>query len=258
MEMDGKVAVVTGGSRGIGRRVVERFLDEGATVVFSGRDEMTGERARKELDVGDRALYVRGDVTRRQDAEHMVDVAVERCGRLDVLVNNAGGMPGFGLVADTDDVLWHDTLAVNLHAVFYVTRRALAHMVPQGSGRIITMSSIEGKQADPGLGAYATAKHAVIGLMRAVAREVGPLGITANCICPGMVMTDMIRDRGPVAAEVLGVTYDQLVAAFAGKAATGRATTVDEVAAMAVLLASEAGAGITGTALSVDGGVTCG
>ncbi|RKT54512.1 SDR family NAD(P)-dependent oxidoreductase [Saccharothrix australiensis] len=256
MELDGKVAVVTGGSRGIGRRIVERFLDEGASVVFSGRDGMAGERTRKELDVGDRALFVAGDVTRRQDAERMVDAAVERYGRLDVLVNNAGGMPGFGLVAGTDDAVWHDTLAVNLHAVFYVTRRALAHLVPQQSGRIITISSISGKQGDPGLGAYVTAKHAVIGLTKVVAREVGALGITANCICPGLVMTDLIRDRAPVAAEVLGVTAEQLVAAFAGKAATGRATTVDEVAAMAVLLSSEAGAGITGAALSVDGGVT--
>ncbi|MBB5957172.1 NAD(P)-dependent dehydrogenase (short-subunit alcohol dehydrogenase family) [Saccharothrix tamanrassetensis] len=248
---------MTGGSRGIGRRVVERFLDAGASVVFSGRDEATGEQARKELDAGDRALFVGGDVTRRQDAERMVDAAVERFGRLDVLVNNAGGMPGFALVGETDDALWHDTLAVNLHAVFYATRRALAHLVPQRSGRIITMSSIEGKQADPGLGAYATAKHAVIGLTKAVAREVGPLGVTANCICPGIVMTDMIQDRGPLAAQVLGTTYDQVVAAFVAKAATGRATTADEVAAMAVLLASEAGAGITGAALSVDGGATC-
>lgn len=257
MEMDGKIAVVTGGSRGIGRRIVERFLDEGASVVFSGRDEENGERARKELDVGGRALFVPGDVTRRQDAERMVDTAVKHFGRLDVLVNNAGGMPGFAVVGETDDALWHATLDVNLHAVFYATRRALAHMVPQRSGRIITMSSIEGKQADPGLGAYATAKHAVIGLTKTVAREVGPLGITANCICPGIVMTDMVRDQGPIAAQVLGTTYEQLVAAFAAKAATGRATTVDEVAAMAVLLASEAGAGISGAALSVDGGAAC-
>ncbi|WET82465.1 SDR family NAD(P)-dependent oxidoreductase [Amycolatopsis sp. QT-25] len=257
MELDGKVAVVTGGTRGIGRRIVERYLEEGASVVFSGRDEAKGAQALKELEVGDRATFVQGDVTRRKDAERMVDAGVERYGRLDVLVNNAGGMPGFAVVGETDDALWHDTLAVNLHAVFYATRRALAHLVPQGSGRIITLSSIEGKQADPGLGAYATAKHAVIGLMRAVAREVGPLGVTANCICPGIVLTDMIREQGPLAARTLGTTYDQLVGSFTGKAATGRATTVDEVAAVAVLLAAEAGAGITGAALPVDGGATC-
>ncbi len=257
MELDGKVAVVTGGTRGIGRRIVERYLDEGASVVFSGRDEARGAQALKELDVGDHASFVPGDVTRKEDAERMVDAAIERYGRLDVLVNNAGGMPGFAVVGETDDALWHDTLAVNLHAVFYATRHALGYLVPQRSGRIITLSSIEGKQADPGLGAYATAKHAVIGLMRAVAREVGPVGITANCICPGIVMTDLIRDQGPLAAQTLGTTYDQLVGLFIGKAATGRATTVDEVAEVAVLLAAEAGAGITGAALPVDGGATC-
>lgn len=257
MEMDGKVAVVTGGTRGIGRGIVERYLAEGASVVFTGRDETTGKQAWKELDAGDRAVFVAGDVTRRQDAERMVDAAVESFGRLDVLVNNAGGMPNLAPVASTDDSTWHDTLALNLHSVFYATRRALAHFVPQQSGRIITLSSIEGKQTDACLGAYGAAKHGVIGLTQAIAREVGGFGVTANCICPGIVMTDMVRAVEPIAPAVFGVSYEEVVAFFAGKAATGRATTADEVAAVAVLLASEAGAGITGSALSVDGGVTC-
>lgn len=213
------------------------------------------ERTRAELDVGDRALFVQDDVTHRQQAERKVDAAVEHFG-LDVLVNNAGGMPGFAVVGETDDVLWHDTLALHLHGVFYATRRALAHLMPQRSDRIITISSVKGKQADPGPGAYAAAKHAVIVLTRALSREMGPLGITANCICPGLVMTDLVTQQGPMAARVLNTTYEKLLAAFTAKTATGRATSVDEVAAAAVLLASGAGTGITGATLSVDGGAT--
>lgn len=257
MELRGKVAVVTGGTRGIGRRIVERFVEEGASVVFTGRDAETGGQVQEELSGNGDVRYVGGDIRRRWDAERMVDAAVEEFGRLDVLVNNAGGASHFALAADTDDGTWHDTLALNLHSVFYATRRALTHLLPRKAGRIITISSIEGKHPDPGLAVYATAKHAVIGFTRSLAKEVGPAGITANCVCPGMVMTDFVRHNGPDLASVLGLTYDQLVEAFVSRTSTGRTTTVDEVAAMTVLLASAAGAGITGAALSVDGGMAC-
>lgn len=256
MELTGKAALVTGGTRGIGRGIAERFLEHGASVMISGRNEETGKQALHDLGESGRVTFVAGDVSDRADAERMVDATVEHYGRLDVVVNNAGGMPDFGLVANMSDEVWHQNVDLNLHSVFYVTRRALAHMIPQQSGRIITISSILGKQGDPGLAAYAAAKHGLIGLTQALAQEVGALGITANCICPGIVLTDMIREQGPIAAEVLGVTYDQIVDTYVNKTAIGRSTTVDEVAAMAVLLASEAGAGITGSALSVDGGVT--
>ena len=256
MQLDDKVAVVTGGTRGIGRRIVERFLEYGASVVFTGRDEETGRAAEKELDRGGRATFVAGDVTSRPDVDRMVDAAVSAYGRLDVLVNNAGGGASFGQVIGIEDTAWHDTIALNLHSVFYATRRALTHMLNNGSGRIITISSMEGRHADPGMSAYGAAKHAVIGLMQAVAHEVGPDGITANCICPGMVMTDLLREQGSAIAAGMGMDFGQLVDSFTRKSALRRPTTTDEVAMVAVLLASDAGAGITGSAWSVDGGIT--
>lgn len=133
-------------------------------------------------------------------------------------------------------------------------RRALQLMVPRQSGRIINMSSVEGKHGKPGLSQYVATKHAVIGLTKAVAREVGTLGITVNALCPGLVVTDIVRESGAAAAKAMGKTYDEMIATFAEESAIKRPNTVEEVAAVAVLLGSDAGAGITGAAFSVDGG----
>lgn len=257
MDLGGKVAVITGGTRGIGRQIAGKFVEHGASVVVTGRGRDAGERAEKELGVHGPALYVEGDVTSRSDAERMVDSAIGAYGRLDVLVNNAGGGAAFAPLAEMTDDAWHDTIALNLHSVFYATRRALSYLVPQGSGRIITISSMEGKHADPGMGPYAAAKHAVIGLMRSLAREVGPSGVTANCVCPGMVFTDLLRSQGGAIAAAMGMTFDQLVTVFTERSAIRRATTADEVAMATVFLASDAAAAVTGSAWSVDGGVTC-
>ena len=115
---------------------------------------------------------------------------------------------------------------------------------------------MEGKHGKPVLTAYSTAKHAVNGMTKSIAREVGTEGITVNAICPGLIITDIVRDNGPKTAEAMGMTFDEMVTAFSQEAAIKRPNTVEEVAAMAVLLASEAGAGITGAALSIDGGTS--
>jgi 3-hydroxybutyrate dehydrogenase/3-oxoacyl-[acyl-carrier protein] reductase len=121
-------------------------------------------------------------------------------------------------------------------------------------GRIINISSMEGKHGKPVLTAYTTAKHAINGMTKSVAREVGTQGITVNAICPGLVITDIVRDNGPKTAEAMGMSFDEMVALFSKEAAIERPNTVEEVAAVAVLLASDLGGGITGALLSVDGG----
>ena len=121
-------------------------------------------------------------------------------------------------------------------------------------GRVINISSVEGKIGKIAFSAYTAAKHAINGLTKSVAREVGPLGVTVNAICPGLVITDIVKDNGPATAAAMGMTFDDMVAMFAREAAIQRPNTVEEIAAMAVLLASDAGGGITGATLSVDGG----
>jgi NAD(P)-dependent dehydrogenase (short-subunit alcohol dehydrogenase family) len=135
-------------------------------------------------------------------------------------------------------------------------RRAFSYMIPQQSGRIINISSVEGKVGKPGLSSYVVAKHAVNGLTKSAAKEVGPLGITVNALCPGVIETDIVKEGGAGAAAAMGLTYDELLAQFAADSAIKRINEVEDVANVAVLLASDAGAGITGSLISIDGGTS--
>lgn len=255
----GQVAVVTGGTRGIGRGIAEAFLRAGATVVVNGRSEAKGEQALAEMAAGigqeGRAAFIAGDVQRRADVEGLIDATLERFGRIDVLVNNAGGSSGFAPVAEMTEESWQQAAAWILHSAFWATRRALPDMVSRGHGRIINISSVEGRQANKaGACHYITFKHALNGFTKAVAFEYGAQGITCNAISPGAVETDLMREAGPEIARSQGISYEAFKDGYAQESAIKRLNTVDEVAAMAVLLASEAGGGITGAILPIDGG----
>ena len=204
---------------------------------------------------GGNVHFIQGDVMKKDDVEGIVDGAHERYGGVDILVNNAGGITGHGMIADMDDWAWLGTIEWNLNAAFYATRRALKYMVPQGSGRIINISSVEGKQANkPAVSNYITTKHALNGLTKATAFEYGPMGITCNAICPGAIETDIMRESGPDAAAAAGIVRAvprELRQRVDDQAAEhGRGSGRDGAAA----LASDAGAGITGALLNVDGG----
>jgi NAD(P)-dependent dehydrogenase (short-subunit alcohol dehydrogenase family) len=253
MELDGKVAAITGGTAGIGRAIAEGFLAEGARVVVNGRNAERGEQVVSELGA-DRAFFSQGDATTKEGVEQAVEAAVEHFGQIDIMVNNAGGAKRLAPLVDLYDEDWDLVMKWNLYSTFWGTRAALRHMLPRNYGRIINISSVEGKHGKPVLTAYVAAKHAINGLTKAVAKEVGTQGVTVNAICPGLVITDIIRDNGPATAEAMGITFDEMVGLFAAESAIKRPNTVDEVAAVAVLLASDVGAGITGAIYSVDGG----
>jgi 3-hydroxybutyrate dehydrogenase len=253
-ELDGRVAVITGGTRGIGRAIAEAFVRDGASVVINGRDLAKGQRAVDEMAAGDRVHFVSGDACIKEDCEGLIDATVARYGRLDILVNNAGGSVNNAPVAELTDEAMEFALKVNLWSTFWCSRRALGHMIPQQWGRIMNISSVEGKVGKPGLATYVTGKHAVNGLTKALAHEVGTLGITVNALCPGAIETDMMKDEGGKAAESMGMKYEDLLAWFASESAIQRLNEVEDVALIATLLASEAGAGITGSLISIDGG----
>jgi 3-hydroxybutyrate dehydrogenase len=253
-ELDGRVAVITGGTRGIGRAIAEAFVRDGASVVINGRDVAKGQRAVDEMAAGDRVHFVPGDACIKEDCEGLIDATVARYGRLDILVNNAGGSVNNAPVAELTDEAMEFALKVNLWSTFWCSRRALGHMIPQQWGRIMNISSVEGKVGKPGLATYVTGKHAVNGLTKALAHEVGTLGITVNALCPGAIETDMMKDEGGKAAESMGMKYEDLLAWFASESAIQRLNEVEDVALIATLLASEAGAGITGSLISIDGG----
>ena len=254
MKLEGRVAAVTGGSAGIGRGIAEAYLAEGAFVAVMARNAEKAEKMLAEVGAGDRLIFVQGDAMDQASVEGFVDQTAAHFGRVDILINNAGGAGDLQPTISLSDESFDECMKWNVYSTFWGTRRALKYMTEQSWGRIINISSMEGKHGKPVLTAYTTAKHAINGMTKSVAREVGTQGITVNAICPGLVITDIVRDNGPNTAEAMGMTFDEMVDLFSKEAAIERPNTVEEVAAVAVLLASDLGGGITGALMSVDGG----
>ena len=254
-KLDGKVAAITGGTRSIGRGIADAFLAEGASVVVNGRDEEKGRRALDEMGQPERTAFYPGDASTQAVNEGIVDFAVERFGQLDVMVLNSGGVLQTAPVAQMSDEEWELEVDWNLNSVFWGMRRALQHMLERQSGRILVTSSVEGKLGKPGIPGYSATKHAVNGLVKAAAHEVGTLGVTVNAILPGIIETDIVRATGPDSAVAMGLGgYDELIEVFAAESSIKRPNTVEEVAAVAVLLASDRGRNMTGCLFPVDGG----
>jgi len=254
-KLEGKVACITGGTRSIGRGMAEAFLAEGAKVVVNGRDEEKGQRALEEMGGGDDVSFFAGDASKQEAVEGLVDFAIDTYGQLDICCLNSGGVQMTAPVFQMSDEEWALEIDWNLNHVFWGMRRALQHMVSRETGRILVTSSVEGKLGKPGIPGYAATKHAVNGLVKAAAHEVGTLGITINSILPGLIETDIVRATGPASAEAMGLDgYDALLDVFAQEAAIKRLNTVEEVAAVAVHLASDAAKNMTGCMFPVDGG----
>ena len=254
-KLDGKVAAITGGTRSIGRGIADAFIHEGASVVVNGRDEAKGQACLKEMDAGDRADFFGGDSSKQETVEGLVDFTIDRYGQLDIMVLNSGGVRQTAPVAQMSDEEWNFEVDWNLNHVFWGMRRALQHMIPRQTGRILVTSSVEGKLGKPGVPGYVACKHAVNGLVKSAAHEVGTLGITVNALLPGIIETDIVLETGPESAIAMGVgSYDKMIAMFTEESALKRPNTAEEVAAAAVLLASDAARNITGCLFPVDGG----
>ena len=241
MTLEGKTALVTGAARGIGLAIATRFVKEGARVALVDLDRGAVEAAAKSL--GERALGLAADVTLTADVERAVRAVHERWGRLDVAVNNAGITGGSKLTWEVSDEEWHRVLAVDLTAVFLVARAAVRVMLSQGSGRIINIASIAGKEGNPTLVPYSTAKAGVIGLTKALAKEVATRGIPVNAVAPAVIGTDMVR-------QMSKETVDMLIA----KIPMGRIGRPDEVAALVLWLASDECSFSTGAVYDLSGG----
>jgi 3-hydroxybutyrate dehydrogenase len=255
--LDGQVACITGGTRGIGRAIAEAFLREGASVVVNGRDPAKGAQALAEMNAGDQAHFIAADVKERTACESLIDQTVAKYGRIDIMVANAGGSSNAAPVTEMTDEAMADAFTWCYWHTFWTLRRSLQVMTAQGrGGRFMAISSLEGKEAKPAISHYVAAKHAINGLVKTAAKEVGTLGITVNSLCPGAIETDIMKVEGPPAAQAMGMTYEELLKWFAAGSAIKRLNEVEDVAEIALLLASEAGAGITGSMISIDGGTS--
>jgi 3-oxoacyl-[acyl-carrier protein] reductase len=242
--LEDRVALVTGGTRGIGRAIVEVLLDDGATVLFTGRDAAKVEKAAAELE--GRAGKVVGlvaEMGRGEDVQRIVAEADKRFDRIDLLVNNAG-ITKDGLLVRMKDADWDEVLGINLRAAFQATRAAARFMIRQRSGRIINLTSAAGVMGTPGQANYSAAKAGLIGLTKSTARELAHWGILVNAVAPGLIQTDM-------AAALSGDMRE----AYVGQVPLKRIGTAREVAEVVRFLASEGASYITGQVIHVNGGL---
>ncbi len=245
MNLDGKTALVTGASRGIGRAVALVLAQAGANVVVNYvHNVQAGQAVADEVGrAGVRALLFKADVSRPDEAAGLVEAAVAEFGRLDILVNNAG-ITRDNLVLRMADTDWDAVLSVNLKGAFNTTRAALRHMLKARYGRIINISSIIGLRGNAGQANYAAAKAGLIGLTKSVAREVGSRNITVNAVAPGFILTEM-TDKLPQDVR------NRMIAEIP----LGRFGTPEDVAALVAFLAGDSAAYITGQVIAVDGGM---
>ncbi len=257
LRLKDRIALITGGGRGIGRAVAFAFAREGASgIALLARTEAEVARVAEEIEkeCAVKALSFVCDVSDKESIERAFAGVVEEFGRgVDILVNNAGIAESAPLVK-TDDEMWQRHLGVNLTGTFYCTRAALPAMLARGWGRIINIASIAGKTGAPYISAYAASKHGVLGLTRSVALEVAAKGITVNAICPGYVETDMTRHAIENITAKTGKTIEEARAIMESLSPQNRMVTPEEVAALALLLASDDGRGINGQSINVDGG----
>jgi NAD(P)-dependent dehydrogenase (short-subunit alcohol dehydrogenase family) len=252
-QLDGKVAIVTGATSGIGERIAEVFVAEGARVVGAGRREMEGKRLEQRC--GAALTFVRTDVTDEASVKAMVDTTVARFGRVDCLVNNAGGGSPMMTITEVATEHFRSVFDTNVQGVMLGMKHAARAMLAQGSGSIITIASAAGLRAGISGHIYSASKAAVIQLSRSVAAEISSKGVRVNTISPGGIVTGIFAK----AAGLDGAKADKVIDAISDLFATiqpvSRPGVTDDIAHAAVFLASDASSFITGQDLAVDGGL---
>jgi 3-hydroxybutyrate dehydrogenase len=255
MRLDGKVAVVTGAASGIGKEIARTFARAGAKLAIADLDQAGAEAAAEELNLaGGHAIAIAVDVTSEVEVDACMLRVTEAFGRIDVLVSNAG----IQIIAPLEDLKfadWKRLLAIHLDGAFLCTRAALRPMYRQGSGSIIYMGSVHSREASLLKAPYVTAKHGLMGLAKAVAKEGAQHGVRANVICPGFVRTPLVEKQIPEQAKTLGISAQAVIREIILKdTLDGEFTTVEEVAAAALFFASFESNALTGQSLTVSHG----
>jgi NAD(P)-dependent dehydrogenase (short-subunit alcohol dehydrogenase family) len=252
--VEGRRAVVTGAGRGIGRAIALTLARAGADLAVVARTPADLETLAVDIEaLGRKCVVAACDVTDPESVKAMSEAAAWGLGGVDILVNNAGNAESHRFI-DHPDELWHRMIAINLTSVYYVTRAFLPALLGEGSGRIINIASTAARVGDKYVAAYTAAKHGVLGLTRALAAEMVTRNITVNAICPGFVDTPMTQASIDNIMKRTGRTEAEARAALEQMSPQRRLIQPEEVAAVALYLATDAAAGITGQAINIDGG----
>lgn len=251
MKLQDKVAIVTGGGSGIGRAISVKFAIEGATVIIAdieADDAAKTAEIIKEITGKDQGVPVVADVTLAETADTLIETAVNKCGRLDILVNNAG-ISDMASVCDMEDARWREVMAINLDAHFLLCKRAIPVMQKAGGGKVINIASAMGLMAHEMAAAYSVSKAGVVQLTKQMALDYGEDNITVNAICPGIINTQMTGFM---------LVDDEISDFYKSVTPMRRIGLPEDVANLALFLASDDSSFITGTAIPVDGGVIAG
>lgn len=248
MKLKGKVALITGASRGIGLAIAKALSSEGAKLTICSRSE--GDIKLAAQSIGNKTLAIGADVTRPDEVKDLVAKSVKTHGDIDILVNNAGDALSAS-ISETDLELWNRMMASNVTSTFLCIKAVLPSMLERKSGRIINIASIAGKFGGRYISAYSASKHAVLGLTKSVAMEVSDHGVTCNAICPGYVDTPLTERSVHRIVEKTGMSFQQARKYLEQENVQQRFIKPEEVADVAVFLASDAGAGITGESINV-------
>ncbi len=256
---DTKTAIITGSTSGIGLGIAKALAAQGMNIVMNGIEsaqQVEQIRSGLEKDHAITAVYCPANMMKPEGGKELVETAIKQFGRVDVLVNNAG-IQFVSPVDEFPDEKWQAIINLNLSAAFYATKYALPDMKKRGWGRVINIASAHGLVASPFKSAYVAAKHGIVGFTKSAALEVAEQGITINAICPGYVWTPLVEAQIPDTMKARGMTEEEVKRDVLLKAQpTKKFATIEEVAALAVFLASDAAGSITGSPLSIDGGWT--
>lgn len=256
MSLNGKVALVTGSTSGIGLGIARALAAEGADLMLNGfGDPAVVERLRAELAATGRTVaYDGADLSKRDQVAGLIDRTVQSLGRLDILVNNAG-IQHTAPIADFPDDKWDQIIAINLSAAFHAMKAAIPHMTASGWGRIINIASAHGLVGSPDKSAYVAAKHGIIGLTKVGALELANVGTTVNAICPGWVLTPLVQAQIDARAAAGGISTEAMARdMLSEKQAMLEFSTPEGIGGLAVFLCSDAARTITGASMSIDGG----
>ena len=252
MKLQGKVAVITGGTDGIGKAIAITFAKEGAKVMMVGRDEKKGQNALEEVRRFGEATYFKGDVSDSPQVRKLVEVTIQKYGRIDILINNAAVCPP-GDVVTTSEETWDQVIDVNMKGVFLCCKYVIPYMQKTGGGAIVNIGSINSFMAMENEAAYDASKGGVLMLTRAMALDFAKAKIRVNCICPGAIETPMLKAS-------LDTSPDPKAArqSLTAKHPLRRTGTPEEVAQAALFLATDASSFVTGAVIPVDGGILAG